>query len=173
MIAILNQASVLGSDLFYYIILEEKKGVNALFGFLNSSIGAMLGELYGRSYGGGVLDVKVYEAKQMPVIDPSELDKDEEALIEQAAKGLAKAINERIKAEDVFETAKPSKKGQLGLLEVKAREMIEEAIEVEKDAQKALDKTIYDVLDFTEKERNQVEEGLKELQELRMSRTKL
>ncbi len=60
LIAILNQTSALGSDLFYYVILNPKarKDVKSIFGFLNSSIGGLLGELFGRSYGGGVLDIK-------------------------------------------------------------------------------------------------------------------
>ncbi|MDH5811173.1 MAG: hypothetical protein QXO54_05875 [Candidatus Methanomethylicaceae archaeon] len=45
-------------------------------------------------------------------------------------------------------------------------------MEAERKAQRELDEAVYDILGLTKEERRQVEEGLKELQELRRARTK-
>jgi len=62
---------------------------------------------------------------------------------------------------------------QPGILELEAHKKLKKAIEAEKRAQKELIEAIYDILGLTEEERRQVEEGLKELQELRRARTKV
>ncbi|MEM4141323.1 MAG: hypothetical protein QXG36_09490, partial [Nitrososphaeria archaeon] len=71
-----------------------------------------------------------------------------------------------IKAEETLESLKSTKKGLLGILELEARKMLEEAIEAERKAQRELDEAVYDILGLTKEERRQVEEGLKDLQEL-------
>lgn len=171
MIAILNYASVLGSDLFYYIVLRKIRNVKSLFGFLNSSAGAMLGELYGRSYGGGVLDIKVYEAKQMPVLDPTELDETQRIAIEEAVDKLIDAIDSRYKVEEEFKKVKSRTRKDVGLFEAEAKKKLDEALRAEKEAYRKLDEAVYDALELNQKERQQVERGLKELQELRRLRT--
>jgi hypothetical protein len=165
--AILNKAETLGSDLFYFIYSDEDT-VLCIFATLNSTIGALFGEIYGRSYGGGVLDLKVYETKKIPImIDCKSLQ------IPTKIDSLIIAIHARIKAEEYLESIKSTKKGQPGILEIEARKKLKEAIEAEKRAQKELDEAVYDILGLTEEERRQVEEGLKELQELRRARTKV
>ena len=165
--AILNKAETLGSDLFYFIYSDEDTAL-CIFATLNSTIGALFGEIYGRSYGGGVLDLKVYETKKIPVmIDCKSLQ------IPTKIDSLIIAIHARIKAEEYLESIKSTKKGQPGILELEAHKKLKEAIEAEKRAQKELNEAIYDILGLTEEERRQVEEGLKELQELRRVRTRV
>ncbi len=65
-----------------------------LLGFLNSSLATLLFESLGRSYGGGVLELKVYEAKQFLVIDPAKLSLADRARIEQGLLQLIERQNE-------------------------------------------------------------------------------
>ena len=132
----------------------------------------MLSELYGRSYGGGVLDIKVYEAKQIPVLDPSELSPSEHSRIEKAFDQLVEAVELRCRAEDELERVKSKGRKEIGLLEPEARRRLEEALENEKRAREQLDEVIYDILDLTKEERKQIKKGLEELQEIRRLRTK-
>jgi len=60
----------------------------------------MLGELYGRSYGGGVLDVKVYEARQTPALNPLELLLSAWSRVDKAFEQLVEAVDLRCKAEE-------------------------------------------------------------------------
>ncbi len=172
MIAVLNSAELFGSDLFYYITLLKKERVKALCGFLNSSIGGILGELYGRSYGGGVLDIKVYELKQMPILDPSSLKTSELSQIEGAFDQIVSAIEIRKNAEEKYDREKPKRRKEIGLYEYEAKKEFEEALENENNARKILDNIIYDILGFSHEERLQVEAGLRELQEIRRLRTR-
>ena len=57
-------------------------------------------------------------------------------------------------------------------MELEAQKRLSDVTEAERRAQKELDEAVYDIFGLTEKERSQVEEGLKELQELRRARTR-
>ncbi|MEN3062220.1 MAG: N-6 DNA methylase [Candidatus Methanosuratincola petrocarbonis] len=167
-LCIFNKGKALGSDLFYFMNLNQKSYLYPILALINSSVGALFGELYGRSYGGGVLDLKVYETKRIPILinsDGYDLSK--------FVHFLFSAVEARIKAEEALESLRSKKKDQPGILEIEAKKRLEEAIEAEKKAQKELDEAVYDILGLTEKERRQVEEGLKELQELRRARTRV
>jgi len=168
-----NQAKAHASDLFYYIIPRQGKDELVLLGFLNSSVGALLSELYGRSYGGGVLDLKVYEVKQMPTLDPSALSENERDEIINAFKILIRAVDERVKIENELDAIKSKSKKERGLFEDEIRQKLNSAIENERKAQKDLDETIYDVLGLKPTERKQIECGLLELQEIRRLRTQV
>lgn len=172
MIALYNKSGVQASDVFYYVLPHEKKGIIALTGFLNSSIGGLLGELFGRSYGGGVLDVKVYEVKQIPVLDASKLSQSEITAIETAFLKLVEAIEKRNIIEGELKKVKSKLPSTIGLFEHEAKAKLGESLENEKNARKKLDKIIYNILGFSDEESRQVEEGLKELQTIRRLRTK-
>lgn len=168
-----NRAGVHASDLFYYIITRKIGDELVLLGFFNSSIGALLTELYGRSYGGGVLDLKVYEVKQIPVLDPSKLDAHEKSRITLAFENLIKAMDERIKTEDRLGTMKSKSKKDKGLFEDEVQQELGKAIEKEQKCQQELDDVFYEIIDLKKGEKIQLEEGLKELQKLRKSRTQV
>jgi len=61
------------THVFYYIYPHKMKDADVLLGFLNSSLMALMIELNGRSYGGGVLELLVYELKNIMVINPEKL----------------------------------------------------------------------------------------------------
>jgi type I restriction-modification system DNA methylase subunit len=169
--AFLNAAMAHAPNIIHYVVCDEEKA-SLLTAALNSSLGAILVELYGRSYGGGVLKIEVYELKALPVLDASLLKKEESGRLLCKFECLIRENNERIKAEEYLESIKSTKKEQPGILELEARKRLEEALEDEKKAQKELDEAVYDILGLTEEERRQVGEGLKELQELRRARTR-
>jgi gamma-glutamyl phosphate reductase len=58
-------------------------------------------------------------------------------------------------------------------LELDALKKLDEAIKAEKATQQKLDEAVYDILNLTKEEMRQVEEGLRELQEMRRARTRL
>jgi len=79
-----NTAKVQADKAFYEVRPLAKEDITVLAGILNSSITALLCELQGRFYGGGVLELEVYESKQLPVLDPSKLSKVDRKQIEQS-----------------------------------------------------------------------------------------
>lgn len=162
-----NLAECQGPHVFYFICPNVDK--KPLLAYLNSSVAAFLIELMGRSYGGGVLELLIYETKELPVAMP---ESSKSATFERLLEELSKRIAARVQAEEALEFLKSTKKGQPGILELEARKRLKEAIEAERNAQKELDEAVYDILGLTKEERRQVEEGLRALQELRRSRTK-
>lgn len=90
---LLNKANALANDSLYEIRPTNEKDVKVLAGILNSSITALISELEGRFYGGGVLELEVYETKNMTVIDPSKLSKKERERIETAFSRVCEAQN--------------------------------------------------------------------------------
>ncbi len=166
-----NEAGCLGPHVFY--LIYPNKNDYELLAYLNSSLATFLIELKGRSYGGGVLELLIYEAQELPAIDFVKTSAIERKKFDDALKNLHECVDERIKAEDNLELVKSPRKKQVGLLELDARKKFEKTVKAEKAAQKELDEAVYDVINLTKDERKQVEEGLKELQELRRSRTRV
>jgi len=157
LIVILNEARALASDNFLYVVCRNREDAKLVFGFLNSSMGALCGELNSRSYGGGVLKMQTYEAKSIPVLDPSCLTPQERHTVERAAEEYLDRLTTRVGVE-----------GRVG---EKEDRRVRDAVEAEEVARRKLDEAVYDVLRLTQEERKQVEESLKELQELRRLRT--
>jgi hypothetical protein len=92
---------------FYYIYPQNCNNEDVLLAFLNSSLTAFLIELYGRSYGGGVLELSISEMKSLPIINPDsiskverdELEKDYKFLIgsnEEDSENYQKQLDKRI-----------------------------------------------------------------------------
>lgn len=135
----LNSVGAQANDSFYEIRPKIKKNALVLAGILNSTVIAFLSELYGRFYGGGVLELEVYESKKLPVLNPSKLTEKERKRIE----------------ETFLEICEKERSGS-------KEDMVQ--------AMKELDKTIFDILGLTSKEREQVYEGLKSLRQMRLRR---
>ena len=85
---------------------------------------------------------------------------------------LAKSIEERTQLEEEYDRLKSRSKSSRGLFSREFEQRLEDAKKRLQQAQKELDEAIYDILGLTVEERRQVEEGLRELQELRRRRTK-
>jgi hypothetical protein len=169
--AYLNAAKAQASDLFYYVVPNSSQHVGILE-FLNSSTGAFLTEIYGRSYGGGVLDIKVYELKQIPVLDPTSLSSEERKTLSKSFDNVEALVREYVDLEEEYDRLKSRSKSSRGLFSREFEQRLEDAKKRLQQAQKELDEAIYDILGLTVEERRQVEEGLRELQELRRKRTK-
>jgi len=54
---------------------------------------ALLAELHGRFYGGGVLELEIYEAKDLPVLNPEKLSSKERQRVEVAFSKVCEAQN--------------------------------------------------------------------------------
>jgi len=168
--ALWNEANSHGRAPLYYCIPKRKADAEVIVSYLNSSVAQMLLELYGRSYGGGVLDVKVYEVSKLPTIDVSALDKNEKSRIVQAFRFLAKTIDDKVKIEEELARARARDKTAIGLFELDVKTKLNDAVFLEKKARRELDEAIFDVLGLNISERSQVKKALDELREIRRLR---
>ncbi len=134
-----NKANALAPNTLHYIYPGNEEEIPFLLGVLNSSLVALLLEITGRSYGGGVLKIEAYELKMLPVINPNKVSAAERKEVEN---NLSKIINSQSSGD-------------------KKRE---------NDARNELDKTVFDILDLSKKEREQVLTGLTSLREMRLRR---
>jgi len=82
LIVAVNEAKAQADKAFYEIRPRDINDIYVLAGILNSSLTALLAELHGRFYGGGVLELEIYECKVLPVLDPKRLSKKERQRIE-------------------------------------------------------------------------------------------
>jgi len=90
---LLNKTKTLANDSLYEIRPKNRGDVTVLAGIFNSSITALISELEGRFYGGGVLELEVYETKNMTVVDPNRLSNKERQRIEDAFSKVCEAQN--------------------------------------------------------------------------------
>ncbi|MEM4142826.1 MAG: hypothetical protein QW445_01620 [Candidatus Bathyarchaeia archaeon] len=88
-----NKARAQADKAFYEIRPKNSKHINILAGILNSSLTALLAELHGRFYGGGVLELEIYECKDLPVLNPEKLSEKERRKIEEAFSKVCAAQN--------------------------------------------------------------------------------
>jgi type I restriction-modification system DNA methylase subunit len=88
---LLNKSDALANDSLYEIRPKNENDTLVLAGILNSSFAALVSELEGRFYGGGVLELEVYETKAMTVIDPNKISDKERQRIESAFSEVCEA----------------------------------------------------------------------------------
>jgi hypothetical protein len=93
LVVAVNEAKVQADKAFYEIRPKNRKDINALAGILNSTLTALFAELYGRFYGGGVLELEIYECKDLPVVNPEKLTSKERRKIEDAFSQVCGAQN--------------------------------------------------------------------------------
>jgi hypothetical protein len=167
-----NRVGATAADVFFFINPIKKSDTLIILAYLNSTLAAMLIELYGRSYG-GILKIQVYELEQLPILNPELLSESERAILAKKFQELAHAIDKRMIMEDALNAVKSKSKISRGLFEDQYKLDLGKAVDEESRAQEALDKSIFDILGFSENERKQVKESLSELQELRRLRTEL
>ena len=88
-----NKAKAQADKAFYEIRPKKIEHINVLAGVLNSSLTALLAELHGRFYGGGVLELEIYECKDLPILNPEKLSEKERRKIEDAFSKVCEAQN--------------------------------------------------------------------------------
>jgi type I restriction-modification system DNA methylase subunit len=84
MIVAWNDVKAFVDDSFYEAAPNNEEDTTILLGYLNSSLLSLIIELHGRLYGAGLFEIKVYELKELPMIDPSRLSTKCKALIREA-----------------------------------------------------------------------------------------
>lgn len=77
------------SNRFYYINVDMEEHVKMVAGFLNSSVGKLWFELHGRTHRGGLGELRLYELRDFPIIDPQSLSENQRNRIDQAFDTLA------------------------------------------------------------------------------------
>jgi hypothetical protein len=90
-VVVLNKIKAQADKAFYEIRPKEDSNVNVLAGILNSSLTSLLAELHGRFYGGGVLELEIYECKDLPVLNPNKLSEKDKQKIEVAFSKVSEA----------------------------------------------------------------------------------
>lgn len=168
-----NKIGATATDVFYYIAPRDRAFELPLLGYLNSTLTALLIELYGRSYGGGILKIQVYEFAELPTLDPNALTASQRKQLERGFLQLAEAVARRAEFEEELERVRARSTKERGLFEDEIQEKLDRALEKESAAQESLDEAIYDILGLSRNERKQIERGLSELQEIRRLRTQV
>lgn len=166
----LNNAKAHTPNVFHYLVLNNSDEV-MLAGYLNSSIAKFLCELKGRQYT-GMLKMETYEWNEFLSIDWNLIPASEKNQVSNLFYRLAELVDQRAKLEEKHESFRSRSKVNKGVLDYELEQKLEEARQLELNAQKELDEAIYDILGLSKNERRQVEDGLKELQEIRRMRTK-
>lgn len=169
-ICLWNKINATVTDVFYYVTPKDKSNTLPLLAYLNSTLCAFLIELFGRSYGGGILKIQAYEFEQLPTLDPSKIANSDRVKLATKFEKLAELSVKRSKVEDAFEKVKSRTKKDKGLFEDEYKNELEKAKLDEDKVREELDEMIYDVLGISKSEIKQIEEGLKELQEIRKLR---
>lgn len=88
---VLNNTKAFVDKSFYEIYPKSKELDKVLCGILNSTITLIAVELHGRFYGRGLLELEVYELKQLPILNPNKLSDKEKEKIENAFLNLLEA----------------------------------------------------------------------------------
>jgi len=136
-----NKIGAHATDNFHYVIPNKKKDVLPLLAILNSTLTLLMGEFFGRSYGGGVLKIQKYELDSLPILDPSQLDEPERKKLSSKFINLADIISQNKNNEKLISKA-----------------------------QKELDDEVFSCLDLSKKDRLAVINGVTEQQKIRESR---
>jgi hypothetical protein len=167
---LLNDAKVHATDFYYYVItLESEKEI--LAALLYSTLTQFLLELGGRQYS-GMLHTKVYELKNLPILDTKGFEKSEREALKNLALLLNDAMIKRGIAQEKLAKFTASKNGERGLFEKECEEELKATQTVECQITSQIDKIIYDKLNLTDDQRKAVNIGLTRLRTLRRSATK-
>jgi hypothetical protein len=164
-----NKAHAQAPNVLHCVIPSNRDHLLPLLAYFNSSVCALLVELYGRSYGGGVLKIEVYELKDLPTIDPSVLSRGQLDDLTRTFKKLVKAVDTSIMFSSKLSESKQDRKNYENYKNKYAQKMKDASSEV-KIAQNELDEIVFEILNLSQIEKVQVKRGLKELQEMRRLR---
>jgi len=88
-----NRINAQANKAFYEIRPSKEEDTDVLAGILNSTLTSFMAELQGRFYGGGVLELEVYECKDLPILNTEKLLKKERQRIETAFSKFCEAQN--------------------------------------------------------------------------------
>lgn len=83
-----NTSKALNLKQFYGVF--PNSDIDIILAQLNSSLSQLFMELKGRSYGAGVLEILIYETKDLPILDPNELTPKEKQKIKNEFNVLVK-----------------------------------------------------------------------------------
>jgi len=167
---LLNTANV-HAHAFYYYITVKKSEEKVLAALLYSTLTRFLLELVGRQYS-GMLHIKVYELKDLPMLDFNELSEKEKNELSEFATQLNAAIMMRNDVEEELSQFKGKPKAQQGLFEREIRDKLETAKRKEMEVIAQIDEIVYNKLGLSKKQRIAISKGLTHLRLLRKSATR-
>lgn len=167
---LLNNANVHPQD-FYYCINVDKHDKEMFAALLYSTLTQFLLELGGRQYS-GMLHTKVYELKDLPILDPDELDDSEKKELHDLAIKLDQAVIKRNEAEEKFNRFTAKAIGQKGLFEEELKVELRNAKTKEAEIVSKIDEIVYAKLGLSKTDQTAISKGLLHLRELRKLATR-
>ena len=90
-----NTDSFFATDVFHELYPKKEEYLIPILASLNSDVTRLSLELLGRSYGGGVTEIRAYELGEMPVINVDKLSKEENQKLEICFMELVNAQNSK------------------------------------------------------------------------------
>ena len=147
---------------------DEKEVLAAL---LHSTLTQLLLELVGRQYS-GMLHTKVYELKQLPILDPAEISSTQTKKLKKLFLELNDAAVRRAEAREKLAQARGRSEQERGLFEKEARENFDLSKREVAAAVSRIDEVVYEILGVTRREQSEIAKGLKQLRELRKLTTR-
>jgi len=91
---IFNRNNMIARDNFYEIFPKEHINQYVLFSILNSRITSLSIENIGRSHGKGLLKIQKYELKELEVVNPSKIQKEDLIFLESLGRDLSVCSDE-------------------------------------------------------------------------------
>jgi SAM-dependent methyltransferase len=167
---LLNNAKAYATDFYNYIVVDDDKK-EVLAALLHSTLTQFLLELVGRQYS-GMLHTKVYELKQLPILDPAEISATQTKRLKKLFLELNDAAVRRAEAREKLAQARGRSEQERGLFEKEARENFDLSKREVAAAVSRIDEVVYDILGITRRQQSEIAKGLKQLRELRKLTTR-
>lgn len=147
-----NEARAFPRAPLYYCTPKDEHSAKILIAYLNSSLSQLLLELRGRSYGGGVLDIKVREYALLPCLRPENVVSEDASTLYMLFLKLDNAVRALAAAKRRLANEGPRKRysvrRQQTLFEAEVAEEMQQAHAREVAAQRELDLMVCRCLGF-------------------------
>jgi len=164
-----NPRGVLENKTLYGVLPFKPEYIKPLGAYLNSTIAALMIELFGRSsLGQGVLDIDVWMVEKIPVIDPEEILKDQKTF--STVVNAFEAIKDR-EIPSIFEEVLGQSFGKEELKKMKIASL-KESVKLDNinPTRLKLDEAFFDMLGLNQEERLEVYRAVVDLVASRIKR---
>ena len=167
---LVNYARAQARDFYYYIVTKEEE--KEVFGaLLYSTLTQFLLEHAGRQYS-GMLHTKVYELKQLPMLNPVHLTKPQKEKLKKLFLRLNDLMVQISEAKEKLKDSQATTAKHKGLFEDQAKNHLHKVNEASESILAQIDEILYDTLELPKKMRPMIASGLKHLREQRRKATR-
>ena len=167
---LLNNAKAHGNDFYYYITVSEENR-EALAALLHSTLTQFLLEVEGRQYS-GMLHMKVYELKRLPMLDPTDFSDSQRKRLKDLFWKLNNAAVRRTEVQERLDQFRGKSVNGQGLFEKEVKEELDVVIKQEATVVSQIDEIVYDTMGLSQEDRTAIAKGLRHLREMRKRTTR-